>query len=316
MLFVVLCWSMYRQVSRQTDLEQRWQQIKQCWYNPLFWLVVVLMFFNWALEAKKWKVLIEPLQKLSLLAAFKAVMAGCSITMLTPNRIGEYGGRIMYVKENFRLQAISLTILGSISQLMVTLLAGTAGLIILQYYSANDAGTFKMLPVLFSNTLLAISIFFTLGLILVYLRISFIITLMKMVGFLKKILKHVFVLEQFSRKQLLRIFVLSLIRYLVFILQYMLLLHVMDVSVNPFLCFWLLSVFYLIMVLAPTIGFTELPVRATASVQLFTLYSTNIIGIQAAALGIWLINLVIPAILGSFLILGIKINKENENSIP
>ncbi len=307
---------MYRQVSHQTDLEQRWQQIKQCWQNPLFWLVVVLMFFNWALEARKWQVLLQPLQQFSLLTAFKAVMAGCSITMLTPNRIGEYGGRIMYVKENFRLQAISLTILGSISQLMVTLLAGTTGLIILQYYSADDAGTFKMLPVLFSNTLLAISIFFTLGLILVYLRISFIITLMKKVGFLKKILKYVFVLEQFSRKQLLRIFVLSLIRYLVFILQYMLLLHIMDVTVNPFLCFWLLSIFYLIMVLAPTIGFTELPVRAAASVQLFALYSTNIIGIQAAALGIWLINLVIPAILGSLLILGIKINKENDSSIP
>jgi hypothetical protein len=307
---------MYRQVSHQTDLEQRLQQIKQCWHNPLFWLVVVLMFFNWALEAKKWQVLLQPLQQFSLLTAFKAVMAGCSITMLTPNRIGEYGGRVMYVKENYRLQAISLTILGSMSQLMVTLLVGTTGLIILQYYSADDAGTFKMLPAIFNNTLLAVSIFFTLGLILVYLRLTFIITLMEKVRFLKKILKHALVLEQFSRKQLLRIFVLSLIRYLVFILQYMLLLHVMNVDVNPFLCFWLLSIFYLIMVLAPTIGFTELPVRATASVQLFALYSTNIIGIQAAALGIWLINLVIPAILGSFLILGIKINKEHDNSIP
>lgn len=301
----------------QKDLEQRWQQIKQCWHNPLFWLVVLLMFVNWLLEAKKWQVLLLPLQQLSLGTAFKAVLAGCSITMLTPNRIGEYGGRILYVKEHNRLQAISLTILGSMSQLMITLIIGTAGLLIMQYHSADDAGTFKMLPAIFSNTLLAISIFFTLGLILVYLRINFIIALLKKIPFLKKALKYMLVLEQVSRKQLLRIVVLSGIRYLVFILQYMLLLQVMAVTVNPFLCFWLLSIFYLIMVLAPTIGFTEFPIRATASVQLFALYSTNILGIQAAALGIWLLNIVVPAILGSFLILGIKINQDkNDNSIP
>jgi len=63
--------------------------------------------------------------------------------------------------------------------------------------------------------------------------------------------------------------------------------------------------------MAPTIGFTELPVRATASVELFKLYSSNIVGIQAAALGIWIINLVIPAIIGSLLIFGIKITKDD-----
>ena len=97
-----------------------------------------------------------------------------------------------------------------------------------------------------------------------------------------------------------------------FILQYMLLLSVMEVEISYLLSFWLLTIFYLIMVMAPTIGFTELPLRATASVEIFKLYSPNILGIQAAALGIWLINLVLPAIIGSILILGIKITKENE----
>jgi hypothetical protein len=49
---------------------------------------------------------------------------------------------------------------------------------------------------------------------------------------------------------------------------------------------------------------------ATASVKLLSVYSSNVLGIQAAAFGIWLINLVIPALIGSLLIFGIKIMKE------
>ena len=97
---------------------------------------------------------------------------------------------------------------------------------------------------------------------------------------------------------------------MVFILQYILLLKVMEVNIAYPVSFLLLTLFYLVMAVAPTAGFTELPVRAIASVALFNLFSTNIVGIQAAAFGIWLINLVIPAVLGSLLILGIKIMKE------
>jgi len=75
-------------------------------------------------------------------------------------------------------------------------------------------------------------------------------------------------------------------------------------------CFWLITVFYLILAMAPTIGLLELPVRAKASVVVMSLYSTNTLGIETAALGIWLINLVVPALIGSLLILGIKIMKE------
>lgn len=87
-------------------------------------------------------------------------------------------------------------------------------------------------------------------------------------------------------------------------------LNVLDVNVSIHLSFWLLTIFYLVMAIAPTIGFIEMPVRAAASVELFKLFSENIVGIQAAALGIWIINLVLPAVIGSVLIFGIKIVKE------
>ena len=267
------------------------------------------MLLNWGLEARKWQLLLQPLEKISFTSAFKSVFAGCSITMLTPNRVGEYGGRILYVKEENRLDAIPLTILGSISQLFITVLMGTGGLFYLKYFNYNTH-LFKTLPAYTADILLYISSSAAVFLILIYFRVGLIVKILSNVKFLKKFSAHIILLNTFSRKQLLRILFLSFLRYMVFILQFILLLQIMQVQISFFTCFRLLTVFYLIMAIAPTIGFTELPIRAAASLEILQLYSNNLLGIQAASLGIWIINLVIPAIIGSLLILGIKILKD------
>ena len=86
----------------------------------------------------------------------------------------------------------------------------------------------------------------------------------------------------------------------------------MHVEIDFKMCTMLLMLFYFIMTLAPTIGFTELPVRATLSMLIFGPFSNNQLGIQLASLSIWVINIVIPAIIGSILISTLKIINENE----
>jgi hypothetical protein len=62
------------------------------------------------------------------------------------------------------------------------------------------------------------------------------------------------------------------------------------------------------MAVVPTFTFlTELGLRWEASLQIIELFSANRVGIFASSLGIWLINLVIPALIGSLLILSIKL---------
>jgi hypothetical protein len=150
----------------------------------------------------------------------------------------------------------------------------------------------------------------TVILFLLFFRVHFLVKGLSNISFLQKFISYIKVLDEFSGKQLLRILFLSFFRYMVFILQYLLMLKVMDVGITYTVSFLLLSVFYLVMAVVPTIGFAELPLRAKASVLIFELFSINIVGIQAAAFGIWMINLVLPAILGSLLIFGIKIMKE------
>lgn len=309
-ILVLLSFSLYRQLQQQTDLAERWQQIKYSWQSWKFLVVILLMLINWGIEARKWQLLIKHLQQFSFYNAFKSVLAGCSITMLTPNRIGEYGGRILFLKEENRIRGISLNIAGSISQLLVTLIMGCAGLVFLRYFSHNNRNALSVLPHFWGNVLIYFSITCTTVLFLFYIRLSWLVQMMEKVPAFNKVVKHIAVLDEFSVNQLLKILSLSLLRYLVFVLQYVLLLQVLQVDIEGWLSFWLITVFYLVMAVAPTIGFLELPVRAKTSLELMQLYSTNILGIETAALAIWIINLVIPAVIGSFLILGIKIIKE------
>jgi hypothetical protein len=230
--------------------------------------------------------------------------------MLTPNRVGEYGGRVFYVEEGNRIKAISLTIVGSISQLLVTLMLGCTGLIVLRFISHNSSLALNVLPEFWGDLLIYLSLGITILLLLFYIRLGWLVRMIEKVPAFQKIVQHIVVLDEFDNKQLLRVLFLSFIRYLVFVLQYILLLKLMKIDLSWMLCFWLMTVFYLIMAIAPTFGFIELPVRVSASWFIFKVFTTNELGIGTAALGIWIINLVLPAIIGSLLILNVKIVKE------
>ena len=312
LLFIVLSWSLYKQVINQPDLNNRIDEIKNSWRHQGLWWVIVLMLVNWGIEARKWQLLVRRVQNLSFIKALKSVFAGCSVTMLTPNRVGEYGGRILYVAEGNRIKAISLTIVGSISQLLITRIVGCLGLLYFKYVHQNNVNILSAIPSLWSNGLIFLSVGVTALLFMFYLRIGWLVRVMEKVPAFQKVTKHIAVLDEFGDRQLLHILSLSFLRYMVFVLQYVILLQVMHVDIGGWICFWLMTVFYLVMAIAPTFGFIELPVRAKASWELFKLYTTNELGVGASALGIWLINLVVPAIIGSLLILSIKIVREND----
>ena len=62
----------------------------------------------------------------------------------------------------------------------------------------------------------------------------------------------------------------------------------------------------LIISIIPTIAITEISVRGSVAVSLFGLISFNTIGILSAALALWIINLVLPALIGTFFVFSLK----------
>ncbi|MGH2552666.1 MAG: hypothetical protein ACRDEB_03050, partial [Chitinophagaceae bacterium] len=95
-------------------------------------VVLIFMFVNWAIEAVKWKISVKKIQEVSFLKAFRAVLSGVSFSVSTPNRVGEYLGRVLYMNAGNKLKTISITIVGSISQLIITLMMGCISLVILR----------------------------------------------------------------------------------------------------------------------------------------------------------------------------------------
>ncbi len=59
--------------------------------------------------------------------AFKAILAGTCIASFTPNRVGEYLGRMLFVDPGNKITSIAPTILCSMSQMLVTLICRIVG---------------------------------------------------------------------------------------------------------------------------------------------------------------------------------------------
>src|SRR5882672_7911549 len=113
LLFIWLSVSIYHQIKNQPDLGYSLTNIKKALQSSQrwkCWALAGMVLLNWGIEARKWQLLMRPLEKISLARSFKAILAGLALALNTPNRIGEYGGRILYVHEGHRIQAVSLTI--------------------------------------------------------------------------------------------------------------------------------------------------------------------------------------------------------------
>ncbi|MGI4806204.1 MAG: hypothetical protein ACRYFL_15665, partial [Janthinobacterium lividum] len=102
-------WFAYRHINNNQNLHQFVNRIHKIGqtevYSSLF-LVTVLMLINWLLEAVKWQYLTKLLEKMSLWKAIEGVFCGLTMAIITPNRIGEYGGRILYLPPRKRIHGI------------------------------------------------------------------------------------------------------------------------------------------------------------------------------------------------------------------
>lgn len=312
-LFVWLTYSIYHQLMKQPNLGASVDRMLELLANKGFIIligVILLMLVNWGIEAKKWQLLVRPLEHVSFRRAFSAILSGVSLSITTPNRIGEYGGRILYVKNRNKLKAIAATVVGSFSQLIVTAVFGLAGLI---YYINNFE--LKQVGSGFSSTLwqklsIGAIILVSLLIILLYFRLQIIVTIFDKVSWLRKAKVFVQIIARYSPKELRKLLLLSTVRYMVFSAQYLILLNVLGVELVWWQGLLMISTIYLVMAMVPTIAIAELGLRGRVSIYFLGLLSANTAGIIAATVCIWLINLVLPAVLGSVLLLGVKIFKE------
>lgn len=311
-VFLLLGLFIYWQITRQHQWRTSLGEVLSGVTGPSqwkLWLVFALMFVNWGIEARKWQLALRPVGGLPFGNAYKAVFTGAAVASFTPNRMGDYLGRILYIREGHRAQAIALTIACSMAQLMITLVVGLAGTLYAGAAPHRPLPPQSHLP-LALNILLAIVVILLVSLTFIYFRLGWVSRLLLKIPGTQRFSAYLKVLENFDATILMRILFLSFARYIVFIAQYSLVFPVFGVNIG----FWQagggMSVVFLVMAVVPTFTFlTELGLRWEASIQVLELYSPNTVGIFAASFAIWLINLIIPALIGSLLIVSIKLFK-------
>ena len=131
MVISLLGWVIYQQVIANDQSHEIWALfVSGLAKQNLAYLIlaILLMPVNWIFETLKWRVLIRKIEKLSFQKSINAILAGVTLSLFTPNRIGEYGGRVLFVKPENNWKAVIATLVGSFSQLLVILSMGIIGL--------------------------------------------------------------------------------------------------------------------------------------------------------------------------------------------
>lgn len=263
----------------------------------LLLLVLVLMFVQWVVEAKKWQLLLALFSPISLRTAIKAIFSGISFSIATPNRIGEFAGRILHLPTGSRLQGTSFTFVGNFSQLIVTFVCGSFSLFFL---STSDVQVFSKLFhagfFIFIKILLPI---LTLFMLLLYFKLGFIFEKLLSLRFFQRVGQQLSALKEIPNIILLDVILLSFFRFFIFFIQYLLLFYLMDVGVGPADLFIGISILFLLLSAIPTIAFVELGLRWQFALILFGGVSNNKLGISIAITTVWFVNLILPAFLGA-----------------
>lgn len=312
-------WFIYRQVFASGDFALFQQQIGDSLQSDKFLILLILVFLlmplNWAIEAAKWKLLINYIENVSMSDALKSVFTGITFSLFTPNRIGDFLGRIFTLKKANRIKSALLTIAGSISQLLVTLVAGLVAIMFFlpQYTEFSEIWQFYLYI-----GLIIFSLLLGTTLILMFLRAPLITrNLYKMVKpKWRRINLYIIVIERIRRRTLVNILLMSMLRYLIFSGQFFLLLKAFGLNIPYFQAQILISMTYFVMAAIPTVALADLGIRGSVSIYFIGMFfsgsTASSTAILSASTLIWTINLAIPALLGIFFIHRLSFIKKTE----
>ncbi len=260
------------------------------------YLIFALLFgfFNWALEALKWKKIIQKYEPVSFSLAIKAVFSGATLSIITPNHIGDFAGRVLHLQILDKIKGSLATVIGHTSQVLVTCIFGAYALWVFgdtffKFHWAFVAG-----------------IAFVFMALLAYFKMGWLYKHLASVKLFSKFASYLDVFGDFSSKELGQILLIAMLRYLLFTSQYLLLLKFYQVEVPLLDAIACLAGTFFVQSVVPSFLLLEIGLRGASALWFFTLYSSNVTGILLAAYSLWMINMLLPALAGLYFIYKVK----------
>lgn len=276
--------------DQMQDREWNWIEIEINYWMILF--SMVLLPVNVMLEAYKWYFITKKFYHYSFSDVLQLILSGRSMNVLAPAGIGDAILRVGDVDSNARKKALAALFFCRLTQLMPTLFFGMLSVAFLIRVGANFS--------LASSYLWgAIVLVFVLAICHWVFRFS-------IRAFVHEFRSHI---SFISVKVFHSLLGLSFIRYLVFSLQFLLVLLAVGVELPYYLLVFGVFWIFLSKSLVPGMLLVgDLMTREVSAILFFSFFASDIKPFVLGALIVWLINIVFPAILGLFYVSKAKRN--------
>lgn len=296
-------WAIYHQAI----IRLNWQAVHDTLLEGFYqhrrhWLVacVLLMPVNWLLETQKWRILLNRFYPITFNSALKSVLSGITIALVTPSRTGEYFGRMTQLPLKYTIATMTATMVGSMAQ-WIGLLAG--GIIGISYLMDS----YFHWPRLVQLSFLATGLGFMLFISIIYFRIELVLAWISRIRIPVKWEKYVSNLQlgkKFSNLELGSVLVLAIGRYLVYCLQYLCMVFFLDIHPNALEALFVITAIFFIQAAVPFPPLAALAARGEIAITLFGYLGAQPFAVLVASIGLFIINLCLPALLGLTAIVG------------
>ncbi|MBC7861938.1 MAG: flippase-like domain-containing protein [Bacteroidia bacterium] len=293
---VALTWVLFVKLYKEgekIDVELYKKKFSETSVILLLLFSLLLMPVNWIIESVKWKMIISNcLEKMSLRTAIKSVFTGVAFGNLAPGRATEFAGKILFVSEKNRLSASFLHFVSGSSQLMITIVFGSFAFMFSSFQFPGSVIFFYVFA-------------FLLSLLFIFLCFLF-LNPHKVFSFLQKFRffnKYASGKIEVPRPVLKKLFALSLLRHLVFSLQYFLIIKCFFICDDTFFIFNGIFLSYLVMAVVPMFGPIEALMRGGIGILVFSSVEPVNMNVFVSSTMIWIINILIPTAIGFFFFL-------------
>ncbi len=258
-------------------------------------LVGALMPFNWAFEAMKWRLLLTKIHKTNFVESYKSVIWGATLGNLSPLMIGDFVGRLRGIPNQMKTKAGMALLLGNGVQMFVLLIFARFGYDSIYYASKAMLSAPNQLIRHILLALLVLGIF-------VFTKTIEIPKFGNNPRF-----RLINVLNEYSKSAIGILFGWAFLRHAVFTLQFVILLWVFKVNLSVTILVSLVSIIFLFKTFGATLGmFGDVVSRQLSAAYFFGLYAVSIESVLAATTLLWIINIFVPMVIGSFLIFSRK----------
>ncbi|SMD32163.1 Lysylphosphatidylglycerol synthase TM region [Reichenbachiella faecimaris] len=251
-------------------------------------LCLALLPLNIGFESWKWQYILKPIEEKSLWNCSKIILTGKSLNVISPFGIGDGFSRYVGLCKGSRNQIFSGLAVDRFSQMLPTLVFGVKSVLFLL-----GKGLEIPFGIIWTSSLMS-------GVLVASIVCGLFV-------FKSRIKNYLFLIGKLRSTSVLKILMISVGRYLIFVLQFYFIFWALG-SVLPVKIILLgIAWIFLVKTIWPNMSVLgDLVKRGVSATLFFSFFTSDLSLVLMASFLVWVINIVLPAVTGLFFVSDLK----------